>query len=150
MPPRFSCITQGSVADGRGLVHRAPMGYDRATVHVAETHLRLKGGRYAEAYAHAGNRADLHPRALAPDLGPMGGGSPERLSPISLVPLGHRELCMPRLGRLAFEGVYALSSYAGMTTSNTSSHDLPAANSCLSSSSKDRMTSRPIARPFCP
>src|SRR5262249_33606517 len=51
-----------------------------------------------------------------------------------------------RLGRLSFEGVYALSSYAGMTTSNTSSHDLPAANSCLISSSKDRMTSRPIAR----
>jgi hypothetical protein len=55
-----------------------------------------------------------------------------------------------RLGRLAFEGVYALSSYAGMTTSSSSSHDLPAANSCLISSSKDRMTSRPIARHFCP
>jgi hypothetical protein len=55
-----------------------------------------------------------------------------------------------RLGRLAFEGVYGLSSYAGMTTSNTSSHDLPAANSCWISSSKNRMTSRPIARPSCP
>jgi hypothetical protein len=55
-----------------------------------------------------------------------------------------------RLGRLAFEGIYALSSYAGMTTSNSSSHDLPAANSCLISSSKDRITSRPIARHLCP
>jgi hypothetical protein len=70
---------------------------------------------------------------------------------------GHHQLVyrtvfgrLTRLGRLAFEGVYALSSYAGMTTSSTSSHDLPAANSCLISSSKDRMTSRPIARHFCP
>jgi hypothetical protein len=67
-----------------------------------------------------------------------------------IVVVGENHTFDTRLGRLSFEGVYALSSYAGMTTSNTSSHDLPAANNCLISSSKDRMTSRPIARHFCP
>src|SRR5215813_3726547 len=56
-----------------------------------------------------------------------------------------------RVGRLVFLSPRTgRTPYAGINTSNTASHDLPWASSCLMSSSKERMTSRPIARHCCP
>src|SRR5262245_18381412 len=72
-----------------------------ATDEVTEADVLPKGARHVEAYAHARDRGVLHPGALAPDLEHVGGGSPERLSPLALLPLGHGELCV-RQSRVLF------------------------------------------------